>query len=115
MAALFISSASAQSGKNYDIKTMNFDLWCQEPAHLPDARCDKRTPEDEKTFQAFRDQVERYEVPYLQQRRMTSLQPGHHAQRSGGQSGDQNPGPRPNPNRRPKRRALSGYSLNRRP
>ena len=47
---------------------MNFDLWCQEQAHLPAARCDKRTPEDEKTFQAYRTQIERYEVPYLQQR-----------------------------------------------
>ena len=47
---------------------MNFDLWCQEQAHLPAARCDKRTPEDEKTFEAYRAQIERYEVPYLQQR-----------------------------------------------
>ncbi len=68
MAALFISPASAQNGRNYDVKTMNFDLWCQEQAHLPAARCDKRSPEDEKTFQAYRAQIERYEVPYLQQR-----------------------------------------------
>jgi hypothetical protein len=67
-AALFVSAASAQTGKNYDVKTMNFDLWCQEQAHLPAARCDKRTPEDEKTFEAYRAQIERYEVPYLQQR-----------------------------------------------
>ena len=67
-AALFVSAASAQTGKNYDVKTMNFDLWCQEQAHLPVARCDKRTPEDEKTFETYRAQIERYEVPYLQQR-----------------------------------------------
>ena len=66
--ALFVSTASAQTGKNYDVKTMNFDLWCQEQAHLPVARCDKRTPEDEKTFETYRAQIERYEVPYLQQR-----------------------------------------------
>src|SRR5579872_1701395 len=59
--------ALAQTGKNYDVKTMNFDLWCQETQHLPPARCDKRTPEDEKTFEAYRAQIERYEVPYLQQ------------------------------------------------
>ena len=64
----FCSAASAQTGKNYDVKTMNFDLWCQEQAHLPATRCDKRTPEDEKTFEAYRAQIERYEVPYLQQR-----------------------------------------------
>ena len=65
-AAFFVPAASAQTGKNYDVKTMNFDLWCQEQAHLPIARCDKRTPEDEKTFEAYRAQIERYEVPYLQ-------------------------------------------------
>ena len=65
--AFFVSPASAQTGKNYDVKTMNFDLWCQEQAHLPAPRCDKRTPEDEKTFEAYRAQIERYEVPYLQQ------------------------------------------------
>jgi len=59
-----VSAASAQA--NYNVKTMNFDLWCQEQAHLPIARCDKRTPEDEKTFEAYRAQIERYEVPYLQ-------------------------------------------------
>ncbi len=67
MAALIVTTASAQTGKNYDVKTMNFDLWCQEQAHLPVARCDKRTPEDEKTFENYRAQIERYEVPYLQQ------------------------------------------------
>jgi hypothetical protein len=66
--AFALSAASAQTGKNYDVKTMNFDLWCQEQAHLPATRCDKRSPEDEKTFEAYRAQIERYEVPYLQQR-----------------------------------------------
>jgi hypothetical protein len=59
--------ALAQNGQNYDVKTMNFDLWCQETAHLPVDRCDKRTDADEKTFEAFRAKIERYEVPYLQQ------------------------------------------------
>ena len=62
-----LGPAMAQNGQNYNVKTMNFDLWCQETQHLPPERCDKRTPEDEKTFEAYRDQVERYEVPYLQQ------------------------------------------------
>ena len=66
-AAFFVSAASAQTGKNYDVKTMNFDLWCQEQAHLPATRCDKRTPEDESNFESYRAQIERYEVPYLQQ------------------------------------------------
>jgi hypothetical protein len=59
--------ALAQTGRNYDVKTMNFDLWCQETQHLAPERCDKRLPEDEKVFEAYRAQIERYEVPYLQQ------------------------------------------------
>ena len=46
---------------------MNFDMWCQEQQHLAPERCDKRTPEDEKVFEAYRDQIEQYEVPYLKQ------------------------------------------------
>ena len=59
--------AFAQTGSNYNVKTMNFDLWCQETQHLPPARCDKRTPEDEAIFEAYRSKIEKYEVPYLQQ------------------------------------------------
>jgi hypothetical protein len=65
---LTTSYAWAQGG-NYDVKTMNFDLWCQNTQHLPPDRCDKRLPEDEKVFEAFRAQVEHYEVPYLQRQR----------------------------------------------
>ena len=61
-------NALAQTGKNYDVKTMNFDLWCQEEAQLPADRCDKRLPADEQTFEAYRDKIERYEIPYLQQK-----------------------------------------------
>jgi hypothetical protein len=66
---LFLASgAVAQSGQNYGVKTMNFDMWCQEQAHLPADRCDKRTADDEKTFEDYRAKIERYEVPYLQQK-----------------------------------------------
>src|SRR6185437_15640230 len=65
---LLAKGAVAQTGKNYDVKTMNFDMWCQEQAHLPADRCDKRTAEDEKTFEDYRAKIERYEVPYLQQK-----------------------------------------------
>ena len=53
-------------GANYPVKTMNFDLWCQEEQHLDPNRCDKRLPDDEKTFEAYRAQIEQYEIPYLQ-------------------------------------------------
>ena len=66
-AALFVSGAEAQTGKNYDVKTMNFDMWCQEEQHLDPDRCDKRTPQDEKDFEGYRAKIEEYEIPYLQQ------------------------------------------------
>jgi len=47
---------------------MNFDLWCQEQAGLPAERCDKRSAQDEATFEAYRAKVEAYEIPYLQQK-----------------------------------------------
>jgi hypothetical protein len=55
-------------GANYDVKTMNFDMWCQEEQHLDPDRCDKRLPEDEKTFEAYRATIERYEIPYLKEK-----------------------------------------------
>ena len=60
-------SAFAQGG-NYDVKTMNFDLWCQEQQHLDPDRCDKRLPGDEKDFETYRATIERYEIPYLQEK-----------------------------------------------
>lgn len=53
-AVLSMSTAQGQTERNYNIEGMNFDMWCQEQAHLPPDRCDKRTPEDEKTFEAYR-------------------------------------------------------------
>jgi hypothetical protein len=55
-------------GSNYAVKTMNFDLWCQEQQHLAPERCDKRSPDDEKDFEAYRAKIEQYEIPYLQQK-----------------------------------------------
>jgi hypothetical protein len=60
--------AFAQGEKPYPIQEMNFDMWCQEQKHLPPERCDKRLPEDDAEFQAYRNQIEKYEIPYLQQR-----------------------------------------------
>jgi hypothetical protein len=51
----------------YDVQNMNFDMWCQEQQHLPAARCDKRLPQDDADFNAYRAKIERYEIPYLQQ------------------------------------------------
>jgi len=62
------AGAHGQAGRNYNVQTMNFDLWCQEQAHLPAERCDKRLPDDEKAFNEYRIKIERYEIPYLQQK-----------------------------------------------
>lgn len=58
-----VAPAAAQSNPTPDAKTMNFDLWCQSHAALPPARCDRRTREDEKAFEAYRAALERYEIP----------------------------------------------------
>jgi hypothetical protein len=68
LAAAVCAPATAQRNGNYAVKEMNFDLWCQEQARLPADRCDKRTAQDEATFQAYRAKVEAYEIPYLQQK-----------------------------------------------
>ena len=64
-AALLVAQAEAQTGNNYNLPGMNFDMWCQEQARLPPDRCDKRTPEDEKTFETYRSRIDQYEIPYL--------------------------------------------------
>ncbi|HWY62070.1 MAG TPA: hypothetical protein VNW15_09245 [Rhizomicrobium sp.] len=65
---LLAPMAALAQGPNYDVKTMNFDLWCQEQQHLDPDRCDKRLPGDEKDFETFRSAIERYEIPYLQEK-----------------------------------------------
>ena len=65
--AVLALPAHAQTGR-YDVKPMNFDLWCQEQAGLPADRCDKRLPEDDKAFEAYRAKIEKYEIPYLQRK-----------------------------------------------
>jgi len=59
------ASAQQPPALTYDVKTMNFDLWCQEQAHYDADRCDKRLPEDEKEFETFRSTIERYELTHL--------------------------------------------------
>jgi hypothetical protein len=54
-------------GVRYNVQNMNFDMWCQEQQHLPALRCDKRLPEDDAAFNAYRSKIERYEIPHLQQ------------------------------------------------
>jgi len=64
---IFALSANAQTGR-YDVKTINFDLWCQEQAKLPPERCDKREARDEQAFEAYRAKIEKYEIPFLERK-----------------------------------------------
>lgn len=66
--AAFAARSDAQSDQPYPLTEMNFDMWCQEQQHLPPARCDRRLPEDDAAFQAYRNKIENYEIPYLQRK-----------------------------------------------
>ena len=65
-AVLLAATAAQAQTMHYNVKTMDFDLWCTEQQHLPYERCGKRLPDDVKKFEAYRAVVERYEIPYLQ-------------------------------------------------
>ena len=52
---------------NYDVKTMTFELWCQETQRYPAERCSARRPADVRAFEGYRAAVERYELQYLKQ------------------------------------------------
>lgn len=52
----------------FNVQGVNFDLWCQETEGLPAARCDKRTPDDEAKYEAYRNRIEKYELPYLKRK-----------------------------------------------
>ncbi|HEY1709006.1 MAG TPA: hypothetical protein VGG10_12130 [Rhizomicrobium sp.] len=71
LAALVLPAAAQQNPADQTrlaVQDMNFDLWCQETEGLPPDRCDRRIPEDEARFEAYRSQIEKYEIPYLQQK-----------------------------------------------
>jgi hypothetical protein len=65
IALLLLPGRADAQDTSYDVKTINFDLWCQEQARLPVDRCDKRLPSDEKNYEKFRDTIEKYEISHL--------------------------------------------------
>src|SRR5215510_3832179 len=52
---------------NYDVKTLTFELWCQETQRYPAERCNAMRPADVAAFEAYRASIERYELQYLKQ------------------------------------------------
>jgi hypothetical protein len=68
LVALLIGAAAGGErafARDFGLVTMNFDLWCQEEAHLPAKRCDRRTAADEKAFEAFQQELGPYEAQNL--------------------------------------------------
>lgn len=59
--------AAAQT-TSYPVHSMDFGIWCTEVQRLSWDRCDKRLPEDVQKFEHYRAVIERYEVPYLQEK-----------------------------------------------
>ena len=72
-AAIVLATPSLAQSNRLDVKTLNFDLWCQETAKLDPDRCDKRLPGDEKSFEDYRAKIEKYEIPYLQRKENEQL------------------------------------------
>ena len=66
--AAVVLAAWTEEDQPYRLQEMNFDMWCQEERHLPPERCDKRLPQDDAEFTAYRATIEKYEIPYLQKR-----------------------------------------------
>ena len=51
----------------FGVKTMDFDLWCQQTQRYAAERCTARRAEDVKAFEDYRSAIERYELDYLKQ------------------------------------------------
>ena len=69
LAAMSAALPGAQAQRrNYDVRPMNFDIWCQESMALPASRCLKREPADVEAFETHSRQIQAYEIPHLQQK-----------------------------------------------
>jgi hypothetical protein len=69
-AALLVPAlgAQAQPRRNYNVPVMNYDMWCQETMGYAFERCIKRQPADVEAFEAFRSNIQGYEIQHLQQK-----------------------------------------------
>jgi hypothetical protein len=52
---------------SFPVRTLDFDLWCQQTQRYSADRCMARRPEDVKAFEDYRSSIERYEVEHLKQ------------------------------------------------
>ena len=60
-----VDAATGQA--SYNVKGMDFDLWCQQTERYPIERCEARQSEDVQAFEDYRGAVERYELGFLKQ------------------------------------------------
>lgn len=58
---------SQAPGTTFNVRHLDFDLWCQQTQRYAADRCAARRPEDVKAFEDYRATVERYELDYLRQ------------------------------------------------
>jgi hypothetical protein len=60
-----VSAQPLSAPLNYNVRTMSFELWCQDTQHYPADRCQARRPDDVAAFESYRRVIERYELDYL--------------------------------------------------
>jgi hypothetical protein len=51
----------------FNVRNLDFDLWCQQTQRYAADRCAARRPEDLKAFDDYRASIERYELDFLKQ------------------------------------------------
>ena len=51
----------------FPVRTMDFDLWCQQTQRYSADRCAARRAEDVRAFEDYRTTIERYELDHLKQ------------------------------------------------
>jgi hypothetical protein len=64
---LSIGQGSYTGQTTFNVKPMDFDLWCQQTQRYEAERCVARRAEDVKAFEDYRTSIERYELDYLKQ------------------------------------------------
>jgi hypothetical protein len=64
---LSIGQSNYNGQSTFNVRQMDFDLWCQQTQRYEIARCVARRVEDVKAFEDYRSSIERYELDYLKQ------------------------------------------------
>jgi hypothetical protein len=64
---LSIGQSNYNGQSAFNVRQMDFDLWCQQTQRYEITRCVARRAEDVKAFEDYRTSIERYELDYLKQ------------------------------------------------